>query len=172
MTRRPGRELEQLPHHVYIHFNKKGAVIYVGRTVDPDSRPWDASRRKWMKTESDEVLVSPAMPFEAAMWMETTLIRTSRPRHNRQVGQYERPALDDWRIDRLCEAEGVTRATAKWAVDYMPSDPDEFEAFLTHRAANAGTTVPEAMERAFAGIDLEPMSGRSAANLRRGKAAS
>lgn len=134
MTRRPGRELEQLPHHVYVHLNAKGEPIYVGRTSDPDARPRDDRKREWM-TDSSEVLLSPAMPFEAAMWMETALIQTMAPRHNRNRGQSNRPAAEDWRIDRLCEAEGLDRTTAKLFIRYFPKDEAEFEAYLAKRVA-------------------------------------
>lgn len=133
MSRRSGRELETLPHYVYAHLNKAGAVIYVGRTSDPEHRPTDTKRRRWIATESASVIVSPAMPFEAAAWVETEMIRAISPKRNDRSGQTLRNI--DWRIDRWCEAEGVTRADAGWAVKYAPTDPDEFEAYLAQRKA-------------------------------------
>lgn len=128
----PRRELERLPHHVYVHTDKRGDVIYVGRTAHPDERPWrDSGARPWIATESRNVEISPPMPFEAARWMERVLIDTVRPRHNQRRGESDERL--DWRIDRIAEAEGVTRAAARFAAPYYPTDPDEFEAFLARR---------------------------------------
>jgi hypothetical protein len=133
MGRRPGRDLEKLPHYVYIHLDSAGRAIYVGRTSDPDFRPQDDRKRKWIAAESRDVLLSPAMPFDVAAWVEASLIQTMAPRHNQRSGQTNHPAAEDWRIDRICEAENVTRAYAKWAVRYFPKDRDEFEAVLADR---------------------------------------
>lgn len=153
MSRRPGRELELLPHYVYSHFNAECAVIYVGRTSDPDTRPMDSRRRSWISTESTEVLISPEMTFAAAVWVETEMIRALAPKHNERPGQHLENT--DWRIDRVCEVEGVTRATARWAVQYYPTDPVEFEAQLATHAE--GVRQFEA-EVAATGIDPERLA--------------
>lgn len=156
MSRRPGRELEQLPHFVYIHLDAEGDAIYVGRTCDPESRPHDARRRPWIKTESRRVEVSPAMSFEAATWAERALIRAHRPKHNTRPGQtLSEGASRDWRIDRIAEAEGVNRATARWAANYYPTDPDEFEVVLGRRVRALRELRAEADAR---GVDPEQVS--------------
>lgn len=134
MTRRPGRELERLPHYVYVHLNGEYEPLYVGRTAHPDRRPWESRNRKWIERESAEVVVSPPMSFEAASWVEAELITLAQPKHNKRPGQtLAQHASKDWRIDRICEAEGVNRASAKALVRYYPTDPDEFEAYLAQR---------------------------------------
>lgn len=151
MSRRPGRVLEQLPHFVYIHLDAEGDAIYVGRTCDPESRPHDARRRPWIKTESRRVEVSPAMSFEAASWAERALIRAHLPKHNTRPGQtLNEGAGQDWRIDRIAEAEGVTRATARWAANYYPTDPEEFEEALEARVRGVRDLQAEAERR---GVD-------------------
>lgn len=120
------------PHHVYLHLNGAGDVVYVGRTVDPATRPFDSKDRPWVATIAN-VEVSPAMPYTAAAWMESSLIRAIRPEHN-QINGSERVA-DDWRVDYLMDAEGVDRPTATWGVRYMPTDPDDFRAAVAHRVA-------------------------------------
>lgn len=132
MTRRKSHEIEALPHYVYIHTDPDEAVLYVGRTADPESRPSDTKRRPWIKTESARVIVSPPMGFRAACWVEAEMIRLMSPRHNKNGGQRE--FVTDWRVDRVVQVEGVSRSTAKQFIDYYPDDPDDFEAFLAARA--------------------------------------
>ena len=156
MSRRPAHELEALPHHVYVHTDNMGVPIYVGRTAHPDTRPWDTKRREWIKDETREVEVSPPMSFEAAAWMETTLIRGMNPKHNKRSGQL-RPEKD-WRVDRLCEVDGCTRSSARFALQYMPRERDAFEAFLVQRAENAA-----ALAAAMAAPDAPRSGGRRTA---------
>lgn len=135
MTKRTRAELEALPHYVYIHVDTNLTPIYVGRTAFPEERPWDTKKRSWIKDETFEVSVSPPMPFKAACWVEDRLIVSCLPKHNTRRGQTNHPADEDWRIDRICAAEGVTRTTAKQFVAFYPTDPDEFEAYLERRVA-------------------------------------
>ena len=132
MSRRHQRELELLPHHVYKHFGAKDVVIYVGMTSNPDGRPTDTKRRPWIKTESKRIEVSPPMPYEAAAWVERSLIRAHNPKHNTNCGPLHIEKRD-WRIDRICDAEGVNVTRARWWLQYMPTDPDEFEAAMEAR---------------------------------------
>lgn len=132
MSRRRGEELEMLPHHVYLHFDKAGDVIYVGCTSDPENRPRDTRKRSWIKTESHRVEVSGPMPHAAAVWVEAQMIRHLNPKHNTQMPKPVRDELD-WRAARMVEVEGCSRSDATWYVRYMPTDPGEFEAFLATR---------------------------------------
>lgn len=146
MSPRPRRELERLPHRVYVHFDKTGTPIYVGRTAHPDERPWDdRAARAWIATESHDVQVSPEMPFGAARWMERVLIDAMSPRHNRRRG--ERDQIVDWRIDRICEAEGVPRSSARAMLPYYPADPEAFEEYLAKRVASVAQFYAEAEAR-------------------------
>jgi hypothetical protein len=165
MSRRPQRELELLPHHVYKHFGAKGVVIYVGMTSDPSGRPTDTKRRPWIKTESKRIEVSPAMPYEAAAWVERSLIRVHNPKHNTNCGPLHIEKRD-WRIDRMCEVEGLTVTQARWWVTYFPIERVAFEAALeahmrSKAAADAGIPVPatslnEALEAFFGPVENSP----------------
>jgi len=150
MSRRPGRELETLPHFIYTHHDEMGNVIYAGRTSDPKRRPYDASKRSWIKTESSEVRVSPPMPFDLACWVESALIDAVLPKHNTRSGESPE-ANRDPRLDRYCEVFGVTRAVARWALAYMPRDPEQFEQRVAEQVAMQ------------ANARIEPRSGRSKA---------
>ena len=148
MARRPQRELEVLPHYVYKHFGAKGVVIYVGMTSNPDGRPTDTKRRPWIKTESKRIEVSPPMPYEAAAWVERSLIRAHNPKHNTNCGPLHIEKRD-WRIDRICEAEGVTVATARWWASYMPYEKDAFEAAMELRRVGPSPDDAAALEAIF-----------------------
>lgn len=151
MSRRPGRELERLPHYVYVHLDGEYEPLYVGRTAHPDERPWESRNRKWIKRESAEVIVSPPMSFEAASWVEAELIALARPTHNERPGQtLAQHASRDWRIDRICEAENVNRATARSLVRYYPTDPDEFEEYLAKRVEGVREFNAECERRGIA----------------------
>ena len=126
MTRRPGRELEREPHHIYYHLNEAGDVIYVGRTAHPESRPSGSEKRPWIAAESSEVVVSPPMPFEVAAWVEDRMICTLNPKHNRRRGQH---LEQDPRIDLMCGATGMSRADARW--NLQSGWPVELAAFRT-----------------------------------------
>jgi len=132
MSRRPQRELEQAPHHVYKHYNTGGRLIYVGLTSDPANRPTEAKGRPWIKTESSRVEVSPAMPYDVAVWVERSLIRDANPKHNTANSAPALEPLDD-RIDRICEATGCTRGAARFTSTYLPTTEPEFTAALERR---------------------------------------
>jgi len=147
MARRPQRELELLPHYVYKHFDAKG-VIYVGMTSDPEGRPTDTKRRPWIKTESKHIEVSPPMSYEAAAWVERSLIRAHNPKHNTNCGPLHIEKRD-WRIDRMCEAEGLTVTQARWWVNYFPIERVAFEAALELRRVGPSPDDAAALEALF-----------------------
>ena len=143
-------ELRARPHHVYLHLDGAREVVYVGRTVDPTTRPFDTKDRPWVANVGD-VAISPAMPFDAAAWTEARLIDALRPEHNQIHGSEH--VSDDWRVDYLMDAEGVDRPTATWAVAFMPRDGDEFRALVAYRIANPKTEadIPAVLEAALTG---------------------
>lgn len=153
--RRHGHELEREPHHVYVHFGKGDTVLYVGRTQDPDGRPTSRKKRPWMD-QSVRHVVSPAMPFGAAHWLERFLIQQLNPEHNRQCGHLDREEQDP-RIEAVMEAEGCDRNTAKWGLPYLIDAAQSLgygslEEYLAERKPLTEAESEEALRHIFDGV--------------------
>lgn len=139
-----------MTHHVYLHRDTDGAIIYVGRTVDPKSRPYDTRDREWITSESAGVEVSPVMSYRAASWVEEQLIATLRPRHNRMAGTSQAAIDKAERLARVLEASAVIQAQDESEAERLGLD---YETYIQAKVAAA--------------VDLSLAPAMSAATKRR-----
>ena len=124
MNARNYSDLERRPHHVYLHRDPSGTVVYVGRTAYPETRPYETRGRVWMSARIAIEIQGP-MSFTKACQIEDDLIREHHPRFNNSLG-WDRVGESNpiaYRIRRECY---IPRKVAiRMSEDVDPSRLDE-----------------------------------------------
>jgi hypothetical protein len=110
---RPFEELWLMPKcALYRHFDKNGALLYVGISISPTNRNKNhSSNADWFQ-QVVRIDIEWCASKEAALWAEDVAIRQENPRHNISRGNKKGPASRDPEVQKkrlqvIAEIEGL-----------------------------------------------------------------
>lgn len=134
-----GRDLAAAEHFIYRHFDADGAMLYVGCTACPDSRPFTASARPWL-AEVDVIIIDGPYERSVALDVEDRVMKTERPLYNIQLENGGR-STHQFRAERAAREAGLPEEQC-WDAFNNAQRPTDLPDLTPYRSTTGGGVFP------------------------------